>query len=183
MNILNTSRDYKRLSSKALPLVKHEKLWVCVMISQESANGKWSLFWGGNNKRERSSDAVGRELKEELGGNITIVRKKDLWEIETRKTRQRIFAVLLDWEVLLDTNEILSIGYYPLEERHSPLRKKLEGNMDYFAIKALQNNIDRFLSWGYNLSDLKIRDDDTQNFERIHKNITWFRWIIQRIIK
>jgi len=105
--------NYTPRRSKALPIVEHNDLWICVLISKErdkriskwskkripwSANG--SLFWWWNEKfeknwkryQEESKEALQRELQEELGDDFRIEKIFDLKESKN--------AV---WEILTDT--------------------------------------------------------------------------------
>lgn len=93
--------NYTPRRSKALPVVEHSDLWLCILISKERDkrvkkwsreripwSGSWSLFWWGNEEykkwRERyqedSKDALKRELREELWDEFELEKIFDLKE-------------------------------------------------------------------------------------------------------
>lgn len=156
----------KRLWCNALPLVEHPSFGTCVLLSRESANNKWSLFGGGKNYWESSRSAIKRELQEEMGKQIQVLKRKDLWEIETRSAVRRIFAVLLDGEVKIDKKEIVWVGYYPLAPKHQEVRDKLWKNMDFYAKKAIEDNTQRLLQWWYKASNISVSEQDSVLFYR-----------------
>jgi hypothetical protein len=198
------SRNITPRRSKALPVVEHPKLWKCILISKEANHGRWSLFWGWNNikkerswrisQQEKSIDAVKRELGEELWNQLSVKKAEDFWTIltdkswrlvsksERKKIKQRIFALLVEWKTQKDDLEIESIGYYPLEDRHSNIRKELRKNMDEFAAKALIDYRKKLLSPSYESWNIDVPRWQRQAFDIFLQELRSNRWIIWRIL-
>ena len=134
----------------------------------------WKIVW-----QERSRDAVVRELKEELWERISIELLKDYWYIITDKTwrlaqkwiKQRIFSVLIGWEIELDPNEIEWIWYYPLDNQHQKIREKLEENMDEFAKEVLKKLRQELYDDFHDVKDIELPQNATQKFDQILKSM------------
>ncbi len=204
---MNTARSHTNITprrSKALPIVMDSKLWKCILVSKESNHGRWSLFWWWNNTKkdrggritwqEKSSDAVVREIQEELWKWLSVWKIQDLWTIitdkkwkiishrESKRVKQRIFALLVEWCTQKDDSEIEAVWLYPIEEKYSAIRREMRKNMDEFAQKALIDYRKK-LSWPwYEAGDVSIQNSDRKIFDDFISELWFHRSIISRIL-
>lgn len=98
-------RDGKMLLTKRSPLL--------------SEGGKWCLPGGGVNKWERSEDAVRREVMEEVGLNVTLVKLLFVHEeiVERLNLHATVFVFNVEFKGKIKPNwEVTEYGWFSKSE-------------------------------------------------------------------
>lgn len=132
------SREYHerlRDTSKAIIIVEDYDYGPCILLGKEK-NGKYGLFGWWINKGETPEQGLQREIKEELGMNIT--QKKHLKIFNTKSQKVHLYTIQVDGKYLKLSKEHKGIQIYPLNKDFKNEREAVESNMEYNAKEAIK---------------------------------------------
>lgn len=98
-------------------VIKKDGKYLLVQEKQAKAYGKWNLPAGHVDKGESIEDAALREVLEESGFEVKLLRKIDIFHEDISKSVKHIFAAeIVGGELHIQEDEILDVKWLAFDE-------------------------------------------------------------------
>lgn len=110
-------RQFTGRQSLGVAIIAHDDEGRVLLVRHSYGSGRWALPGGGRGRREDPADCARREMREELGCELTDLT---FFEISHRKlhgapNRTHVFTARLDRDPRPDGREIVDVGWFGLD--------------------------------------------------------------------
>jgi len=117
MNQLEFEASIERAAVVSACLIKKEDKYLLVQEAQPKAYGLWNLPAGHVDKCERIREAAIREVKEETGYDVRLIKEIAILHEEAINAVKHIFSAnIIGGEISFKNDEILDVKWLTFEE-------------------------------------------------------------------
>jgi 8-oxo-dGTP diphosphatase len=118
--------------------IKHDGKYLLVQEKQEKVYGLWNFPAGHVDVGETIEEAAIREAKEESGYDVRLIRKVDIFQVNSTEMIKHAFeGEIIGGELNFPEDEILNASWFTYDEI-SEMKEKLRGSWIYETIKILE---------------------------------------------
>lgn len=117
MNQLEWEASIERAAVVSACLIKKDNKYLLVQEAQQKVYGLWNLPAGHVDKGEKIREAAVREVKEETGYDVQLIKEISILHEEATNAVKHIFSAnIIGGEILFQADEILDVKWLTFEE-------------------------------------------------------------------